>query len=335
MKNTNLIIIAVVLILFTSCGKGFNGVSTSSSGKNGEVLVVADRDLWRGDLKDTITNYFVDYQYGLPQPEPRFSVFSVPSDEFNRILRPHRSILMISIDKSLTEAKITYAKNKWSEPQIIVKLNGPSRTAIIEKFWQQRESIADLFIESEYLRYQKIAKNMGEPSITKTLESQFGFTMDFPKGFTISTMLDNFCWIRKETKDFSHGVLCYSYDYTSQNLLDLKNILYVRDTITKAHIPGPTDSSYMAVSYKVYEPVSRVIDFNGSYGVETRGLWLVKNDFMGGPFVNYTFIDKVHNKVIVLDGYVYAPHDNKRDMLRSVEAILHTWKSNPTVVVKK
>jgi hypothetical protein len=91
----------------------------------------------------------------------------------------------------------------------------------------------------------------------------------------------------------------------------------------------------MAVSYKVYEPKSEETQLNGNYCIETRGLWLVKNDFMGGPFVNYTFVDKEHNKIIVLDGYVYAPRDNKRDMLRSVEAILHTWKSVPKAVAKK
>jgi len=39
--------------------------------------------------------------------------------------------------------------------------------------------------------------------------------------------------------------------------------------------------------------------------------------------------------VYVLDGYVYAPRDNKRDMLRTVEAILHTWKYIPPATLKK
>jgi len=335
MKKINLLSIVLVAVIVSSCGSGMKNISTSSTGRNGEILVVSDRDLWRGDLKDTITNYFTECQYGLPQPEPRFSVFSIPSDEFNRILRPHRSILMVSADKSLTEAKVSFAKDKWAEPQVVIKLMGPTRELIIEKFWQQRENIAELFIESEYRRYQKVAESMGEPSIPKKLEERYNFSMTFPKGYSISTMLDNFCWIRKEAKDFGHGVMVYSYDYTDTKQLDPKSILFVRDTITKAHIPGPTDSSYMAVSHKVYEPQSKVIEFLGNYCVETRGLWLVKNDFMGGPFVNYTFIDKARNKVYVLDGYVYAPRDNKRDMLRTVEAILYTWKYIPKVVVKK
>lgn len=335
MKRTNFIWIALLVALLSSCGDNFKNYTTSSSGRNGEILVVADRELWRGDLKDTITNFFTDDQYGLPQSEPRFTVFSTPVDEFNRILRPHRSILMVAIDKSLAETKLSFVNDKWAAPQVLVKLTGPSRESLVEKFWQQREAIADLFINSEYRRYQKIGENMGEKGVTQQLEEKHGFSMSFPKGFSISKTTENFCWIRKETKEFSHGILIYTYDYTDAKQLDRKNILYVRDTLTKNNIPGPSDSSYMAVSYKVYQPVSKVIDFNGNYCVETRGLWYVENDFMGGPFVNYSFVDKTTNKVISLDGYVYAPRDNKRDMLRSIEAILRTWKAVPKVVVKK
>lgn len=335
MKRIQFLWIAILAILVSSCGSKLNNLTTSSTGRNGEVLVVADRDIWRGDLKDTITNFLTDVQYGLPQAEPRFTVFSTPMDEFNRILQPHRSILMITMDKSLPEAKLNFAKDKWSSPQVLVKLSGPSREALIQKFWDQREAIVDLFIESEYRRYQKVAVNMGEPGISKKLKDTFGFSLEFPKGFSISTMTDNFCWVRKEAKDFSHGVLIYTYDYKDAKMLDAKNILFVRDTITKSHIPGPTDSSYMAISHKVYEPQSKVIDFKGNYCVETRGLWLVENDFMGGPFVNYTFVDKTTNRVIVIDGFIYAPRDNKRDMLRSLEAVLHTWKLAPKAVAKK
>jgi hypothetical protein len=335
MKKINLIWFGLLVLIVSSCSNGIKNLSTSSTGRNGEILVVTDRDLWRGDLKDTITNYFTDFQYGLPQSEPRFSIFSTPVDEFNRILRPHRSILIISLDNAQPEAKITVTKDKWAEPQVVIKLVGPTRESLVEKFWQQRDNIADLFIESEYRRYQKIAQNMGEPGISKMLGDNYGFSLDFPRGFSVSSQLPNFCWIRKEAKDFSHGVLIYTYDYTNEKMLTSKDILLVRDSITKAHIPGPTDSSYMAVSYKVYEPKSEETQLNGNYCIETRGLWLVKNDFMGGPFVNYTFVDKEHNKIIVLDGYVYAPRDNKRDMLRSVEAILHTWKSVPKAVAKK
>jgi hypothetical protein len=333
MKNIYLLNLVFVALILSSCESGLKKTSTTSTGRNGEILVVSDRDLWRGDLKDTITNFFTKGQYGLPQPEPRFSVFSLPVDEFNRILRPHRSILMVSVDKSLKKAKVSFDKDKWAMPQVVVKLTGSTRESLVEEFWLQRDNIADLFLESEYRGYQKVATETGEPSISKELEERYHFSMTFPKDYSIGLMLENFCWIRKEAKEFSNGILVYTYDYTDAKSMDPKNILFIRDTIIKAHIPGPNGNSYMAVSSE-FKPQSKVIDFMGNNCVETRGLWLFKNEFMEGPFVNYTFIDKARKKVVVLDGYVYAPRDNKRDMLRSVEAVLHTWKDTPKAVKK-
>jgi hypothetical protein len=43
---------------------------------------------------------------------------------------------------------------------------------------------------------------------------------------------------------------------------------------------------------------------------------------MGGPFINYTIINESTNKVIGIDGFVYAPQFDKRDYLRQLEAIL-------------
>jgi hypothetical protein len=74
-----------------------------------------------------------------------------------------------------------------------------------------------------------------------------------------------------------------------------------------------------------YSPIySNPVDFNGRFAIETRGLWRLENDFMGGPFVNYTFVNEKNNKVVTIDGYVFAPNKPKRDLLIQLEAIAHS-----------
>lgn len=58
------------------------------------------------------------------------------------------------------------------------------------------------------------------------------------------------------------------------------------------------------------------------YAVMMRGLWTVVNDFMGGPFVLNVVLDKENDRVVYMMGYVYAPDDKKRNMVRQVEAIV-------------
>jgi hypothetical protein len=62
--------------------------------------------------------------------------------------------------------------------------------------------------------------------------------------------------------------------------------------------------------------------------VETRGLWDIENDFMGGPFISHALIDKTGERVLVLDAFVYHPRADKRNYVRQLEAILYSfeWK---------
>ena len=45
---------------------------------------------------------------------------------------------------------------------------------------------------------------------------------------------------------------------------------------------------------------------------------------MGGPFVSLITKDEVNNRFVMIDGFVYAPKEDKRELLRQVEAILYT-----------
>ena len=57
-----------------------------------------------------------------------------------------------------------------------------------------------------------------------------------------------------------------------------------------------------------------------------RGLWRVQGDMMGGPFVSLTRLDEQNNRVIVAEGFVYAPETEKRNFIRRIEAALYTLR---------
>ncbi|MGY0407221.1 MAG: DUF4837 family protein, partial [Polaribacter sp.] len=65
---------------------------------------------------------------------------------------------------------------------------------------------------------------------------------------------------------------------------------------------------------------------DGKKAFETRGKWEVKNDFMAGPFLNYAVIDKKNNRLVVFEGFTYAPSVNKRAFLFELEAIGKSMK---------
>ena len=94
----------------------------------------------------------------------------------------------------------------------------------------------------------------------------------------------------------------------------------MRNRITKSKIPGE-DGIYMAVE-DAYAPAlfNTIIDNKPAY--EVRGIWEMKGYTMAGPFITYAIEDKINNRYLVADGYVYAPSLQKRDYVFELESII-------------
>ena len=65
--------------------------------------------------------------------------------------------------------------------------------------------------------------------------------------------------------------------------------------------------------------------------MQTRGLWRMTADLMGGPFVRYTFYDTAQQRLYIFFGMIYAPQHRfrgqKREFLRQIEVIARTFRT--------
>ena len=52
----------------------------------------------------------------------------------------------------------------------------------------------------------------------------------------------------------------------------------------------------------------------------------MKGDMMGGPFVSHARLDEKNNRVVVVEGFVFAPETDKRNFIRRVESALYTLR---------
>ena len=90
----------------------------------------------------------------------------------------------------------------------------------------------------------------------------------------------------------------------------------------EANIPGAMEGMYMATDSNYVEVKDIVV--KGEYAFEARGLWYMKGDMMGGPFVSHARVDRPNGRVVVVEAFVYAPEKQKRDLIRQMEASLYT-----------
>ena len=320
-----------LLISLASCDFTSNK-KPRSTGKTNEILVVTNtKDMWKSSLGDTIRGFFGQYQPGLPQAEPMFELYNIPESAINKTFKAMHALFIVDINPEFSKPLLEAKKNLWSKPQLVVKITAPDEATFYSMFRENKHGFLEAYIDLEIERNNAFFKMALDHSLAARIKKKFGFSLGIPGGFAPAYENDEFIWLRqtmhKVKQDAEMGIMIYKYPYEDTMAFVQGNILDLRDTLTKKYVPGPSVGSYMAVSKEFIAPVSyRKGDYVTDFAVETRGLWMVANDFMGGPFISYTFTDPDNQYVIMLDGYVYNPNGLKRNFVRQLEAIFHTVK---------
>ncbi len=317
--------VVVAALFFQSCNLGNKGYKPST-GRTNEILIVTNSDsLWKSDVGDSIRALFGYEMDGLPQPENAFEMIHLPASGFLQMYQSHHNIFILDINQGFDTTIVETKKDFWSKPQRIVKISVPDKNSCFKELNKNRDDIIPLFDETERQRANITFASVEDIKIRKQLEKNYKFSMAFPKSFYIATTTGNFVWIRREAEKYSQGVFIYFYPYTDTIAFNPERIIQLRDSITKMYIPGPSAGSYMK-SATIMPPMFRNINFNNVFAIETRGLWELEGNFMGGPFVSYTFLDSLHSRIVNVDGYVYFPGQDKKNLLRQVESILYTFE---------
>ena len=315
-----------VLIFFAACNQDKNPHIPTSVGTPNEIVMVSESNLWNSSAGDSVRAFFEGPVPGLPQPEPFYKLIHVKEDGFVNLLKIHRNILIITIDSSLQKPALELIHNLWSTPQRVVKIASPSVEGIKETFEANKAKILNLYDNAEMDRLQKLYAKSKDVNVISTIQKQFGFSLNVPADYYLAVQKDNFIWLRRETNLEGQGVMIYTYPYTDTMAFNSRKIQSIRNQFTQLYVPGPSDSSYMAIADEYILPIPRSITLKNQPATELRGLWEVRKDFMGGPFISYTFVDEKNNMVVTLDGYVYAPGINKLAMLKQVQSILLSFK---------
>ena len=304
----------------TSC-KDFNeehGITIQ--GTPYEVYIVCDNDTWSSPAGDTIRTMLTDPVPAINQTEPVFDIVHILPGGLRNVIARHRNILKLSAAPSKKEAMVV-EYDVSAHPQTVITVQAPSQTALANYLDSNREKLLGLLEKSERDRNISYARKYNEAGIQSKIKNRFGVDMLVPKGYQLRSEHEDFLWASYELPKASIGFFIYSYPYLGAEPPSPESIIDARNRFA-ALIPGPSEGSYMTTS-PYYEPLTRHLRINGRLWVETRGLWDTANDFMGGPFVSFTTVDTDNKRVIVLDCYVMAVGQKKRNYIREAEHLVY------------
>ena len=324
MKRTRLFsVLASAVMVFGGC-KGNGTLLPNVSGKAGEIIVAMDKNDWDGNLGSTTrTILAADYPF-LPQQEPLFSLSNVPVTGFAELFKVHRNLLFFNISKS-DQSGVVYKNDVWAHPQCVIQVTAPTSDSAAVILKENSERIINSFEQAERDRIIANSIRYEEHSIPPAVKEMTGGSPHFPSGFKLRKKTSDFLWISDDKQYVTQGVFIYRYPAAENDNFSMENIIAHRDAALRENVPGMFENTYMITSDAV-TPAVNYIRFRGRQFAETRGLWEVYNDFMGGPFVSHSFYSKDGQYIIVLDGFVYAPKYDKRQYLRQVEAIMYSFE---------
>ena len=315
------IVAFISLAVLSSCEKSDRVTLVESTGRINHILIVMKNSHWDGKIGDEIKDIIGEPLIGLPQEENQLSVNQVDPLTFNSLFKRHRNILFVGID---TLNNFYTNRDVYASPQTTLTLLGKDKEALIENIRSHREEIISVFKTNDLALYQrKITKDFQNPENIETLKN-FGMTMKIPFSYKKVEDTGDFLWYRHDFERGLLNIIAYEIPYFGDPITEQELISY-RDSIGKNHIPGQFDNTYMKTEPQ-FIPVTREVQFANTTAIESRGLWFVEGDFMGGPFLSYTFKDTENWRLIVVEGFSYSPGAKKRDFVFELEAILKTVK---------
>lgn len=301
----------LIFLLLTSCGlTGMNRKKPASTGQPYEIVL-------EGDTDSIVTRILTEDVPALPQPEPLCKLIQVKKGKTKGSYLLVRTRIIVNITDKDFAVKLNHDEN--AAPQNIIRINARSVQQLRERL--NGEKLRQLVDEAELKHLAEMISN--NPSkqnkeMQEEVKKTFGLDMKIPVSMNASKKAKDFIWISNNASTGMQNLLVMKVKSEERRMKN-SNAFHVNDkaqidSILRTNMPGETDSMYMVI------PV-----------LSERGLWEMKGDAMGGPYVMH----RIHRQTsqtakpgysLYIIGFVYAPEMKKKILIKQLEAAISTIK---------
>lgn len=311
----------LVICLFLSCDESKpTAYIPDSSGNLNTVTVVMTKKDWEGSLGSSVQEVMQPVFEGLPLDEPQYDLRFTSTSQFTGFSRHSRNILLF---KKEAAARFQLFENAYARPQVVAQISGEDAEVMQEFLKENGNLILRTFAENE--RKEKLRRIKKSPTKDTDFQDKFGVRLTYPSAYTTVKDTLNFLWIEKPIQKGTLNVIAYALPSFDSGKKLLPHITQLRDSIGKLHIPGRLPGSHM-ITEKAYLPYIYRTHLDNKNAILTKGMWEVKKDFMAGPFVQYIVEDTENHRVVVLEGFCFAPSVSKRNAMFELQTILSSAK---------
>ena len=320
-RATKLPLISLLLyILLSGCNRGKENQLPKSTGMPYEVVL-------EGDTDSIVTKMLTEDVTGLPQPEPLCRLIQVKKGKTRGNYLLVRTRIVVNFgerdfgEQNIGERdfSVTLHHDENAAPQNIIRITAQSAQQLRERL--NGEKLRHIVDEVELKHLADIIS--GNPSkqnreMQDEIKKMFGIDMKIPAAMNASKKAKDFIWISNNASSGMQNLLIMKVKSEERRMKN-SNAFQVNDkalidSILRTNMPGETDSMYMVI------PV-----------LSERGLWEMKGDAMGGPYVMH----RIHRQTsqaakqgynLYIIAFVYAPEMKKKILIKQLEAAISTIK---------
>ena len=329
----------LIFVLLTSCDiTGKNRKKPASTGQPYEVVL-------EGDTDSIVTKMLTEDVTGLPQPEPLCRLIQVKKGKTQGSYLLVRTRIVVNIgerdfgEQNIGERdfSVRLSHDENAAPQNIIRITAQSAQQLRERL--NGEKLRHIVDEVELKHLADIIS--GNPSkqnreMQDEIKKMFGIDMKIPAAMNASKKAKDFIWISNNANSGMQNLLVMKVKSeerragkgkvkSEERRMKNSNAFHVNDkalidSILRTNMPGETDSMYMVIPH-----------------LSERGLWEMKGDAMGGPYVMHRIhrlqsqsakqsqaAKQGYNLYII--GFVYAPEMKKKILIKQLEAAISTIK---------
>ena len=316
----------LIFVLLTSCDiTGKNRKKPASTGQPYEVVL-------EGDTDNIVTKILTEDVTGLPQPEPLCRLIQVKKGKTQGNYLLVRTRIVVNIEERDSESRgkgdqnsdkqdfsVTLRHDENASPQNIIRITARSAQQLRERL--NGEKLRHIVDEVELKHLADIIS--GNPSkqnreMQDEIKKMFGIDMKIPAAMNASKKAKDFIWISNNASSGMQNLLVFKVKSEERRAGKVKseerrmknsNAFHADDkalidSILRTNMPGETDNMYMVIPH-----------------LSERGLWEMKGDAMGGPYV----MRRIHNNLYII-AFVYAPEMKKKILIKQLEAAISTIK---------
>ncbi len=322
-------------------------------GKINELVLVADKSVWESDIGDTIRYYLSSAYIILPQPEPILDIrFYEPKDlravsgrknfrtylfigDLNDGSSPTTKMIKEDIgSEGVYRAEedpsfnLSVGANKWAKDQVLIYQFAKDKSTLIDNIKKNAATIVKRVNRHDRdVVDANIYQGGVNAEMVSLVKARMGVDLKVPYDYFLAMddTTSNTVWIRKETDYLGSHIFLHKFSYKDQKQLSKEGI---KQQLNKLGLFVSTeiDGTYMRINDVDLPMYTTNVQFDGKFAVESRGIWDIENDFMGGPFISYSILDPKTNEILLVEGFIHAPSKDKRDYMQQLEHIFRTIK---------